>query len=112
MLSMLVVIMLLISGAFLALKLVPLYVDDYAIGKAVTSLAEEPNLYAKSKSEIRSFLRLKLAAEFTASLDDENIQITKDKNTINVDVVYETKVPLVRNLSVVANFEHHIEKSK
>lgn len=112
MLSMLVVIMLVISGAFLALKLVPLYIDDYAIGKAVTSLGEEPNLYAKSKSEIRSFLRRKLAADYTAGLDDENIQITKNKGTINVDVVYEAKVPLVHNLSVLANFEHHLEKSK
>jgi hypothetical protein len=112
MLSMLVVILLVISGAFLALKLVPLYIDDYAIGKAVTSLGEEPDLYSKSKTEIRSFIRRKLAADYTTALADDAFIIEKNKGTITIDVVYEARVPIVHNLDVVANFKHHIEKSK
>lgn len=112
MLSMLVVVILVVSGMFLAMKLVPLYINDYAIGKAVTALSEEADLYTMSKSEIRAFVRRKLAADYTSDLEDDAFSIEKNKGTIIIDVIYEARVPIVHNLDVVANFEHHLEKSK
>ena len=112
MLSMLVVVILVVSAMFLAMKLVPVYIDDYAIGNAVASLGEEENLYRKGKGEIRSIIRRKLAADYTSDLSDDAIQIEKNKGTITIDVIYETRVPLIRNLSLIANFEHHLEQKK
>ena len=89
-----------------------MYIDDYAIGKAVAALSEEETLYSQTKTEIRKMIRRKLAADYTSDLSDEDITITKNKGVILVDVVYEARVPIVHNLSVVANFEHHLEKSK
>lgn len=111
-LGMLMAVILVVSAMLLSMKLVPLYINDYAIGKAVASLQNEQDLYAKSKAEIRSSLRRRLTADYTDDLADEAIQIEKKKGIITIDVIYEARVPVVYNLDVVASFAHHLEKKK
>jgi len=111
-LGILMAVVLVVSGMLLAMKLVPLYINDYAIGKAVASFETEENLYGKTKTEIRSMLRRKLTADYTEGLDNDEIQIEKKKGVITIDVIYEARVSVVHNLDVVANFSHHLEKTK
>jgi len=101
-----------VSAMLLAMKLVPLYINDYAIAKAIASLQEEENLYAKTRGQIRSIVRRKLAADYTDGLEDESFQIEKRKGTITIDVNYESRVSVVSNLDIVAKFSHHLEKTK
>lgn len=109
-LGMLLVVVLVVGGLLLAMKLVPLYIDDFAIAKALESLRTERNLYDMQKKEIRNTLRRKLTADYTRELTDEEVLISKSKGTINIDIVYESRVPIVYNLDVVARFEHHFVK--
>jgi len=104
--------MLLVAVMLLSIKLIPLYINDYAIGNAIASLQEDENLYAKTKAEIRGIVRRKLAADYTDGLEDESFQIEKRKGKITIDVNYEARVSVVRNLDVVAKFSHHLEKTK
>ena len=98
-LGMLMAMVLVVSAMLLAMKLVPIYINDYAIGKAVTALGNEPDLYAKSKSEVRNFMRRKLAADYTDDLSEDAIQV-------------ESRVSIIANLDIVAKFSHHLEKKK
>ena len=109
---MLMAVILVVSAMLLSMKLVPLYINDYAIAKAVASLQDDANLYSKGKAEIRGIIRRKLAADYTEDLADDAIQIDKNKGTITIDVAYEARVPVVYNLDVIANFAHHLEKNK
>lgn len=111
-LGMLMAMVLVVSAMLLAMKLVPLYINDYAIGKAVTALGNEADLYAKSKSEVRNFMRRKLAADYTDDLSEDAIQVEKNKGTITIDVNYESRVSIIANLDIVAKFSHHLEKKK
>jgi len=111
-LGILMAVVLVVSAMLLAMKLVPLYINDYAIAKAVTSLQEVEGLYGKTKSEIRSTLRRKLTADYTDDLTNESIQIEKRKGIMTIDVVYEARVSVVYNLDIVASFAHHLEKKK
>lgn len=101
-----------IAVMLLAIKVVPLYMNDYAIGKAVASLAEEENLYRKTKSEIRSIVRRKLTADYVDDLEDDAFQVEKRKGTIVIDINYEARVSVVSNIDLVAKFSHHLEKAK
>ncbi len=111
-LGILMAVVLVVSAMLLAMKLVPLYINDYAIGKAVASLQEEEDLYAKTKGEIRSIVRRKLAADYTDDLEDESFQIEKNKGILTIDVNYEARVSVIYNLDIVAKFSHHLEKKK
>jgi len=111
-LGILMAVVLVVSAMLLAMKLVPLYINDYAIAKAVASLQEDEGLYGKTKSEIRGTLRRRLTADYTDGLADESIQIEKKKGIMTIDVVYESRVSVVYNLDIVASFAHHLEKKK
>jgi len=111
-LGILMAVVLVVSAMLLAMKLVPLYINDYAIAKAVASLQEDEGLYGKTKSEIRNTLRRRLTADYTDDLADESIQIERKKGTMTIDVVYESRVSVVYNLDIVASFAHHLEKTK
>ena len=106
-LGMLLVVVLVVGGMLLAMKLIPLYIDDYAIGKALSTLQDEKELYGSPKPNIRNILRRKLTADYTRDLLDEEIIITKNKGELLIDVIYEARVPIVYNLDIVAKFEHH-----
>lgn len=104
--------MFIIAVMLLAIKVVPLYMNDYAIGKAIASLADEDDLYRKSRREITSIVRRKLTADYVGDLDDDAFQIEKNKGVIIIDVNYETRVSIVSNIDLVAKFSHHLEKAK
>lgn len=106
-LGMLLVVILVVGGMLLAMKLLPLYIDDYAIGKALSSLQDMEELYGSPKPNIKSILRKKMAGDYTRDLRDEEIIITKNKGELVIDVIYEARVPIIYNLDIVATFEHH-----
>jgi len=111
-LGVLMAVVLVVSAMLLAMKLVPLYINDYAIAKAVETLGEDEDLYSRTKSEIRSTLRRRLSADYTDDLTSESIQIKKMKGVITIDVAYESRISAVYNLDIVASFAHHLEKTK
>lgn len=104
--------MVIVAVMLLAIKVVPLYMNDYAIGKAIASLEEEEGLYNKTKAEIRNIVRRKLTADYVTDLDNDAFQIEKKKGVIIIDVNYESRVPVVYNIDVVAKFSHHLEKEQ
>jgi len=112
MLGILVTVMLVVSAMLLSMKLVPVYINDYAIGNAVASLQDDAELYSRRKTEIRSIIRRKLAADYTDDLSDDAITIEKNKGTITIDVAYESRISVVANIDLVVSFSHHLEKQK
>lgn len=110
-LSMIVIAILVVSGLLLTMKLVPLYITDYAVGKALQSLESEQDLVSWRKKEIRESIRKKLSVDYSRNLDDEEIVITKKKGSISIDIIYEERISLVYNLDLIAKFNHHLEKS-
>ena len=111
-LSMLVSVVLVVGGLLLALKIIPLYIDDMTISNAVNAMRAEKGLYNWKRQDIRKYLSTKMAADYSRDLADDEIIITKDKRIINIDIVYEARVPVVYNLDIVAKFAHHIETEK
>ena len=111
-LGMLATIALVVGGALLALKVIPLYIDDLEVKKALESMEQESGLYTKSKSAIRSMLRTKMSAGYARPLTTEEVKITKKKGKLMIDVVYEARVEIVGNIDLVAKFEHHIEQNQ
>ena len=103
---------LVVSSVLLAMKLVPVYINDYAIGNALASLHDDDKLYSRGESEIRGIIRRKLAADYTDDLANDAISIEKNKSVITVDVIYEARIEVISNIDLIASFSHHFEKTK
>ena len=50
-----------------------------------------------------------MAADYTRDLTDDEVIITKTRESMTIDVIYEARVPVVYNLDVVAKFNHQLE---
>ncbi len=112
MLSLIIIVVLVVGGLLLTMKLVPLYITDFAVGKALNSLEAEKDLINWKKKDIRETIRKKLSVDYSRSMKDEEIIITKKKDNLSIDIIYEERIPVVYNLDIIAKFNHHLEKNK
>lgn len=107
----LVFLLMLFFIIFLAVKLVPAYMDDATISSAVQSISTETELGQKSASEIRSTIHKRLYInDFSGMLgitpEAKAISI-KTGNGVAVDVDYKVKTHLFYNIDALQSFDHH-----
>lgn len=112
MLGMLTTVVLVASILLLAIKIIPLYIDDYAIANALEAVIQEEDIVTANKKQVQASIVRRLSADYTRDLKDDEIIITKEKDKTIIDVVYEARVPIAYNLDIVAKFEHRVEASK
>lgn len=98
---------------FLAVKLVPAYMDDATISSAVQSISTEPDLNQKSEGDIRSIIHKRLYInDFSGKLgitpERKAITISTD-NGVTVNVDYEVKTHLFYNIDALQSFEHQYQ---
>jgi len=93
----------------LTLKIVPIYLDHGKVKSALEALKQTPELASKSEFEIRDSLNKRFSINYVYDVKQDNITVVKHGNYVKVDIEYETVVPLVSNLSALAEFHDTIE---
>ena len=100
MVSVVVVLLLL-----LALKIVPVYVEYYAIEKHFKSMAADPKMRTLNRGVVQTSWASRAAVDDLKSMNPDLIEVTKEGDTVVVQAEYSVKVPLFRN--VAACFDFH-----
>jgi Domain of unknown function (DUF4845) len=95
----------LIMVLLLAFKVVPVYVEYYAIEKAFKALASDPNLRGANRRQVAAAFAARAAVEDFRSVLPEDLQVTKSGDGIVVSAEYEKKVHLFRNVSACFEFK-------
>ncbi len=105
---MLVWLLILVSVATLAIKHVPIYIDDFAVQGALDGLKREPRLAEFSDEEIRKLIGRHLDVNNVRNFDRENnILIEEAENGgVTVRIKYEVRTPIVHNIDTVVSFDH------
>ncbi len=93
----------------LTLKIVPIYLDHGKVKSALEALKATPELATKSEFEIRDSLSKRFNINYVYDVKQENITIVRHGNYLKVSIDYETVVPLVGNLSALAEFSDFFE---
>lgn len=88
--------------AMVAIKVVPLYLENMKIGNTLKSLQEEGG--ARSESEIRDTLRKRFSINDITHVTDDDVKVVREGKKLVVTIDYEARVPLFKNLDVVARF--------
>ncbi len=100
----LAVVVVLIFVVVGCVKVVPSYLDDYAIKKKFSEVAHDPNLKNATVHDIRqSFIAHALVSNITAIKADD-IEVAKDADGITLSASYSVKIPLFGNASLVLEF--------
>ncbi len=95
--------------AFLGVKIIPIYLENYQVKSVVKSLKQEPMITKKTVGEIRKLIKKRLKINSVYDLKKENIKIKKSGGLLTVEIAYEVRKPMLSNIFVVVSFSDKVE---
>jgi len=104
MISILTIVVVVVFFAIFLIRLVPIYLDGFAISESLSYMETQQELKKKSNKEIRQSLMSKLNLNSVYGVVADDIYITKKRNKVYVEVDYEVREKIVGNLDFVVSF--------
>lgn len=92
--------------AMCVIKLAPVYMDYMSVKGIVDGLSEEPGIKTLSKKKVLSILYKRIDVNGIRDFDFDSFIITRNKNTLDVELDYEVRQELISNIDVVVKFYH------
>ena len=89
--------------AMLGIRVAPEYLTYFKIVKAVKAVAL--NSTGKTVPEIRASFAKYLEVEHVSTITPADLDISKEGNEVVIAFAYESRVPLVSNISLLIDFE-------
>jgi len=86
----------------LGMKLFPPYMEFFTAKKHITQIAQEQR--AGTVGDVRKAWQLKTAIEDVPSVNDKDLEITKDGGEIVISFAYRKEVPLFANVGIYLDF--------
>lgn len=107
------IVVLLAIGAFfvmLALRLTPIYLENFKVASHLEKLAKDPGTKSLSEDEIMRKLLKRFDIDDVEHVSKENVTIEQSEDgglTIYID--YEVRTPTIGNVDLVASFSEKAE---
>ncbi len=90
-------------------KVVPMYMDNATINSVVTGLENEPGIVKLNHDQLHYKIMKLLTINNIRSITNEQVVIKRENGKLTVDVDYEVRENIYRNLDAVASFKNHFE---
>ena len=104
-------IILIVAGffAYLGMRLIPVYIEDYSVKKCMQELSEEPGIAQKSPEQVRDALFRKFYISYVTTAKAKDLKVTREGNVYNAQMKYEARGPLFYNIEYIASFDHSVK---
>ncbi len=112
MIAWLLVIMLFVTIALVALKLVPVYLDGYKVSQSMESLSAESGIGSKPIAELRRKLMKRLDVNMVNDVTAEDVTFSRRGNVITIEIEYEARRKMFGNLYAVVVYSNTVEFQK
>lgn len=89
--------------AYIAMKLVPIYLNHYSVVSSMKSLAAEPGAANMSENRLRDMLSRKFSTSYVKHITARDIQIVRGTG-VEIVAEYEVREDLIGNLDAVVTF--------
>jgi hypothetical protein len=90
---------------YAGIRLVPLYLDNMAVNRALNDVAKSLQGSSPTPSAIRSALNARWTTDYISSVTVEDIEITPVKNGMEMRAAYDGRAPFVANIYFVVEFD-------
>ena len=101
------VLVILVGIVFLAIigmKMVPAYLEFFAIKKAVAAISSGGQLRNATVADVRRAWELRQAVDDFTAVGPKDIEVTKDGSEVVIAFAYEKRIPLFYNISILIDF--------
>jgi hypothetical protein len=89
----------------LAFKVIPVYVEYFAIEKQFKAMAADARLRGASRGTIATVWAARSAVDDLRSVSADLIEVTREGENLVVSAEYSVKVPLFRNVAACFDFK-------
>lgn len=105
---------LIVAGALLFMKLMPVYLDNYKLKEAMASVAEDPRAPDWNKRKLVQELTNILYIDYGHDIVDlkKTLVVEKENDHKYMRINYEVVVPLVYNVSALVEFNNEEELTR
>jgi len=100
---------LIILGAIIALRLVPAYIEYATVVQHLREIARSPEARGSTR-EIQMLFSKRAQIDNIRVVAADEIEVTRDGNSVVLSASYQTKVKLFGNLSACIDFEARSSK--
>ena len=100
----------LIFVLLLGMKMFPPYLEFFTAKKLITQIANEQR--SGSVNDIKKAWQLKTAVENVESINERDLEITKEGGEIVISFAYRKEVPLFANVGVYLDFAANSKASE
>ena len=104
--SILIIVIFIVFVASLALKVVPVYVDDSAIKSVVASFDNKGDMRGKNKRQVLENFKKKLKINNVRDLDMKAVSLKRAGGDYVLVVDYEPRGELIGSLEYIIHFHH------
>ena len=108
----LLVLLLVVFFAITAIKLIPMYLDSYKVTVSLELLQNDAKAKGKPAIEIKKLLMKRLDVNMVSDVSPQDITISRNRNSITVEVDYEARRQLFGNLHMVLVYNESVEIPK
>jgi len=103
-----IVLVLVVFFAYVAMRIVPLYLEYNAVVSALNDLQREPGAASMSPQKIKNNISNRLWVSYSSeNVKREHIRITRS-NGIKVRIAYEVRRPLLGNIDLILSFDRSV----
>jgi Tfp pilus assembly protein PilE len=89
--------------ALLTFRMLPAYIEWYTIQKALDAAVADVN--DPTLNNIRKSMERKLNADYADAVSARDVDVVRNGNTITAQVSWQKKLPLVKNVSLLLDFD-------
>jgi hypothetical protein len=95
-----------IAGAIvlLALKIVPAYLDYFAIKRIIAAMATSEEVKSGSVGEIKRSFERRMVVDYATAVTAEDLEVTKEGNETVVKAVWTQRIPLFTHYTLLIDF--------
>jgi uncharacterized protein (UPF0333 family) len=91
-------------------KLVPVYLDNKSVKLLMEKYENDENLVFNSATDVRNRVWKQLRVDGVKSLSgDDAISVVGTRNSFEVDITYQVKIPLAYNIEMLVSFSDQAE---
>jgi len=103
--SLAILLFLLGFSVFTAIKLMPVYMEDFYVGSALESLQSDPEEFRGALS-LRDAVIKRLDINNVTRVGRDDISIIREGQRYVIEITYEVVVPFMGNISLLLDFNH------
>ncbi len=95
--------------AYLAMRLIPIYLEFYTVSAAMDKVKSEVGIQNASPLEVRKAFMKYLEVDYVTSIEEQHVTVSRERGRPVLRVKYQIEKPFIDRIHLVGKFDRTVE---